>query len=113
MPKPGQYREVLVPGLAKIGEIEMSKKMEDKVMMLAISGSILGAVQVHENITPLFIDAMESVKGELGEDRDELINYYVSGLKAGRVVPVVNNCDEINADIGDKVYASGELFFST
>ena len=113
MPRPGQYREVLVPGLERIGEEELAKAMANKDMMLAFANSITGPVQVKRNLTPVFIEAMESVKGELGADKDDIIKYYSDNLDSGSTVPVVNNCAEINARIGDRIYASGELFFTT
>lgn len=113
MPRPGQYREVLIPGLEKIGETELAKAMKMKSIMFAKSHSITGPVQIRNNITPVCVDAMNSVKGELGADKDELIVYYTNGLSSGEAVPVVNNCDEINAAIGNRVYSPGELFFTT
>lgn len=113
MPRPGQYREVLIPGLKRLGETELADELQNQNIKLAISSSIQGPVQRRKELTPLFIDALQSVAGLLGNDSIELIDHYTDGLKAGTIVPVVNNCAEINARIADRVYAPGELFLTT
>lgn len=109
MPRPGQYREVLIPGLRKMGENELADALEKQDIKLAIANSITGPVQVRRNLTPLFIDAIKQAR-----DMDpEVADYYISGLEAERTVPVNNNCAEINARLANRVYRPGELFLTT
>jgi len=109
MPRPGQYREILVPGLEKLKEYDMAKAVEKQEIKLAVANSIRGPVQTRRNLTELFADAMEFMR----EDSPELVKYYKTGLNTGTIVPVVNNCAEINARIADRVYAPGQLFFTS
>jgi len=104
----GEYREPVITGLKKLAHNELADAVQNRNIKLAISNSITGAVIRRPELTPVIIEALKISDG----DKDT-VNRYISGLKTGDMIPVVNNCDEINARLEDRYWKPGELFFTS
>jgi len=104
----GEYREPVITGFKKLSHNELADAFENRDIKLAISNSITVAVIRKPELTPVIIEALKISDGEKGT-----VNKYISGLETGDMIPVVNNCDEINARLGDRYWKPGELFFTS
>lgn len=122
MPQPGAYRKPLIKGFRAMNQGNLANLLEDGDVKLAVASSIYGPVNRREDLTAPCIEALERAKAAEPE-RAEVCDHYIAGLRAGRTVPVstigvnaVYQDGRTTPTAGpddDKVYAPGELFFST
>ena len=144
MIRPGSYKAPLERGLRLLGSGEIPENIHpgfkiyqatnaahlthlaDGVsngdIKLAVSSSIQGAVTMRPDIKVVFIEALDLAKHEQDSDTQEICDYYIQGLREGRMVPAekagayVYPYGDSHAKYvgsGDRNYAPGELFFGS
>ena len=70
----GSYKSVLVEGLAKIGEGNVSNEFAKGNMKLAIASSIYGSVKLFPELKEVCLKALESL------EPNDIIRYYFWGI---------------------------------
>ena len=108
----GEYREVLVDGLTRLNLGRLADGIRSKDLMLALTHSFVGNVKTREDLTQVFIKALEDFDFE---GKQHYADKYIRGLKSGSMMPVESFGGRTNngKTNGDKYYVSGELFFKT
>lgn len=105
----GEYRMVLPKGLKRLGEDDLAKLVENKDIMLALTGSMVGNVTVRKDLKEIFIEALSM---EFDPNLQQFADKYRSNLENDICVPVVSFNGQTSIGT-DRYYRSGELFFST
>jgi len=80
----GEYRQVLPQALRSKGLDDIAKTIENKDVMIALTGNFIGDVKTLDNLTEVFIEALDEYDGEL----QDISNKYLQGLKNKKMVPV-------------------------
>lgn len=81
----GSYKSVLVQGLAKIGEDNVSNEFAKGNMKLAIASSIYGSVKLFPELKDVCLKALESL------EPNDTIRYYFWGIANGQFVVASSN----------------------
>ena len=81
----GSYKSVLVEGLAKIGEGNVSNEFAKGNMKLAIASSIYGSVKLFPELKEVCLKALESL------EPNDIIRYYFWGIANGQFVVASSN----------------------
>lgn len=100
----GEYREPLIKALRLMAFGVLADLLECQDIKLAVTGSIRGNVKRREDLTPTFLKAL-ALHADM---TSPLVRKYYEGLNDGRFVPVENI--RLNTE---KIYAPGELFFTS
>lgn len=81
----GSYKSVIVEGLTKIGEDNVSNEFAKGNMKLAIASSIYGSVKLFPELKEVCLKALESL------EPNDIIRYYFWGIANGQFVVASSN----------------------
>lgn len=109
-PKPpsGSYRIPLAESLKGLGTLRVAQSVEDGDIKFGIVSTFNGnVVLINRFLADDLVRLME-------RSESDILKYYAIEIKAGRVAIVDNRqIERNNAASANKVWRSGELFFTT